>query len=79
MNITLSAEADVVERTREYARLHGTSLNELIRDFMLSLTERTDRDQAADEFVRNATANAGRSPKGYRSSRDDAQRSGGRA
>lgn len=74
MNITLAADQDMVKRTREYARQHGTSVNELVRGFMKSLTAQEDRNATAEEFVRNATAHPGRSPEGFRFHRDDAQR-----
>lgn len=74
MNITLAADQDMVRRTREYARQHGTSVNELVRGFMQSLTAQEDRNTTAEEFIRNATAHPGRSPKGFRFRRDDAQR-----
>ncbi|HKK48303.1 MAG TPA: DUF6364 family protein [Alkalispirochaeta sp.] len=51
MNITLSARDDLIEQAREYAREHGTSLNQLIRDHLERLVGETPRDQAADEFV----------------------------
>ena len=74
MNITLAADAETVKRTREYAKQHGTSVNQLVRDYLQSLTAREDRRHVADEFVRNATAHAGHSPKGFRFNREDAQR-----
>jgi hypothetical protein len=74
MNITLAADAGTVERTREYARQHGTSVNQLVRDFLQSLTAREDRDRVADEFIRNATDHAGHSPEGFRFNRTEAQR-----
>jgi len=33
MNITLSASEKLIEKSREYARRHNTSLNNLIRVF----------------------------------------------
>ena len=74
MNITLSADTETIARTREYARQHGTSVNQLVRDFLQSLTARQDKDQVAEEFIRNATTYAGHSPKGFRFNREDAQR-----
>ena len=74
MNITLAADAETVKRTREYARQHGTSVNQLVRNFLQNLTAREDRSHAADEFLRNATAHAGRSPKGFHFNREDVQR-----
>ncbi len=74
MNITLSADVDTLRRTRDYAKQHGTSLNQLVRDFLRSLTAKDEADKVADEFVRNAMTHSGRSPKGFRFSREDAQR-----
>ena len=74
MNITLSADSDTLKKTREYARQPGTSVNQLVRDFFRSLTDRADRDQVTDEFIKNATAYAGRSPEGYRFERESVQR-----
>ena len=74
MNITLAADAETVERTREYARKHGTSVNHLVREFLQSLTAGEDRDRVVEEFIRNATNHAGHSPEGFRFSRDAAQR-----
>jgi len=74
MNITLAADVETVKRTREYAKQHGTSVNQLVRDYLQSLIAREDRSHAADEFVRNAIAHAGRSAKGFRFNREDAQR-----
>jgi hypothetical protein len=51
MNITLSARDELIEQAREYAKEHGTSLNQLIRDHLERLVGVTPRDQAADEFV----------------------------
>ncbi len=59
MNITLSARDELIEQAREYAREHGTSLNQLIRDHLERLVGETPRDQAADEFVAVARDMAG--------------------
>jgi fumarate hydratase class II len=34
MNITLSVDKELVKRAREYAAQHGTSLNQIIREYM---------------------------------------------
>lgn len=59
MNITLSARDELIEQAREYAREHGTSLNQLIRDHLEQLVGATPRDQAAEEFVAVARDMAG--------------------
>lgn len=51
MNITLSADQDLIERARRYAAEHGTSLNQLIRDHLERLVGDTPRDAAAAEFA----------------------------
>lgn len=74
MNITLSADEETIQRSREYAQKAGTSVNQLVRDFLQSLTLQEDRDLMADEFLRNATGHSGRSPEGFRFDREAAQR-----
>jgi len=74
VNITLSTDEETLHRSKEYAQKHGTSVNQLVRDFLKSLTLQEDRDLLADEFLRNATGHSGRSPKGFRFDREDAHR-----
>lgn len=66
MNITLAADRETIERTRVYARAHGTSVNQLVRDYLASLAGQDDRDRAAEEFAGNAVEHGGRSPDGFR-------------
>ena len=72
MNITLSADAETVQRTREYAARHGTSLNQLLREHMERLAGTIDVRAAAEEFANLATTYAGRSPEGFVFDRDEA-------
>lgn len=74
MNITLSADEETILRSRQYAQKAGTSLNNLVRDYLQSLTLQEDRNLLADEFMRNATGHSGRSPEGFRFDREAAQR-----
>ncbi len=37
-NITLSVPDELLEKGREYAREHNTSLNQMIREFLISKT-----------------------------------------
>lgn len=71
VNITLSADARVVRRAREYASQHHTTLNQLVRDHMGQLTGGPTPEEAADRFVEVARQHAGRSPEGYRVDRDE--------
>lgn len=76
MSITLSADEETIQRSREYAQKIGTSVNQLVRDYLQSLTLQDDRNRLADEFICNATGHSGRSREGFRFDREAAQRSG---
>lgn len=69
MNITLSADEAVIERAREWARSHGTSLNAVIRDHLENLSGADSRPDLVAEFQKNALT--GRSDPGFRFGRDD--------
>lgn len=71
MNITLSADQDLIEKSREYARAHGTSLNQLVRDYLQRLTGELDTEKSAAEFVALALSMPGHSKPGYKFSRDE--------
>lgn len=51
MNVTLSIPPDVVRDARAYAAKHDTSLNQLIRDHLVSLTRRDERRKRAEEAI----------------------------
>jgi len=70
MNITLSADETLIKKSRDYARAHHTSLNQLVRNYLVRLTGGNDAQQAADEFVRLASSMPGRSDEEYIFSRD---------
>ncbi|MDX8409903.1 MAG: DUF6364 family protein [Mariprofundales bacterium] len=70
MNITLSADAGLIKKSREYAKSHNTSLNQLVRDYLLRLSGGHEAEQAANEFVRLANSMPGRSDDGFHVSRD---------
>ena len=72
VNITLSANAELVRRAREYASAHSTTLNQLMREYMERLTGVASPEESADEFTRVARTHPGRSPEGYRFDRDAA-------
>ncbi len=72
MNITLSADAQVVEKSRRLARQKGTSLNQLIRDYLEQLVGSKQTDSAAMEFKQLALEKGGRSSSGFRFDRGQA-------
>ena len=65
MNITLSADEELIAKARAYAHAHRTTLNQLLRDYMARLTGLLGPAAAADEFVRVARTHAGRSEEGF--------------
>jgi len=71
MNITLSADAELIKKGREYANAHHTSLNQLIRDYLRSITGGNDAEKAADEFMNLANTMPGQSERGFKFSRDE--------
>ena len=48
-NVTLSLDKDLLEKSRKYANSRNTSLNALIREFLVETT--SPSDDAVDEMV----------------------------
>ena len=61
MNLTLSADENLVRKGREYAAEHGTSLNRLIRSYLERLVGEVPREEAAREFAAIASGSPGNS------------------
>ena len=40
MNITFSIPDDIVANAKEYAQRHGTNLNQMVKDYLNSLSEK---------------------------------------
>jgi len=70
MNITLSADTELIKKSREYAKAHNTSLNQLVRNYLRRITGGSDAEKAADEFVVLANTMPGRADDGFKFSRD---------
>jgi len=70
VNITLSADPELIRRAREYAKEHGTTLNQLVREHLRWLCGEADRKAAAEEFLRICLEHPGRSEPGYKFDRD---------
>jgi hypothetical protein len=71
MNITLSADKEIIRKAREYAKRHNSSLNNLIRNYLKQLVDEMDSASAAKEFEYLSTEFAGRSPEGFTFNRDE--------
>jgi hypothetical protein len=71
VNITLSADPDLIDRARTWAQEHGTSLNALIRDDLERLVGSGDRRARAEGFRETALSSPGRSQGGRPFKRDE--------
>ena len=65
MNITLSADKKIVEKARKYAQKQNTTLNSLVRDYLLRITLYQDKNESAEEFEQIALKNGGKSSADY--------------
>jgi hypothetical protein len=70
MNITLSAEEELIKKARKYARDRNTTINQIIRDYLARLVGEASNDDVAHEFEAVATSMAGRSPEGWKFNRN---------
>lgn len=59
MNITLSADSQVIEAARKWATEHGTSINAVVREYLAALAHDRENEQAAEAFAANAQGCAG--------------------
>ena len=72
MNITLSADPELIAKSRRLARQQGTSLNQLVRDYLERFSGSQRDVSAAEEFRGLALDKGGRSAPGFRFDREDA-------
>jgi hypothetical protein len=72
MNITLSADPELIAKSRRMARQQGTSLNQLIRDYLERFSDARRDVSAAEEFRSLALDKGGRSAPGFRFDREEA-------
>lgn len=72
MNITLSADPELIAKSRRMARQQGTSLNQLIRDYLERFSDARRDVSAAEEFRGLALDKGGRSAPGFRFDREEA-------
>jgi hypothetical protein len=71
MNITLSADKKLIDKSRAYAKKHNTTLNNLVRQYLARIVNDSESRQAADEFAQIAKNHAGKSDNNYRFNRGD--------
>ncbi len=65
VNITLSADEDLIAKARAYAQARNTTLNQLVRDYLQRVTGQIDPKRAAEEFAELAQSRPGRSDPGF--------------
>ena len=70
MNITLSVDEEVVQRARERAAAMGTSVNQLVREYLEQLAGKRDPAALAEELTRLSKLAKGDS-KGWKFNREE--------
>jgi hypothetical protein len=70
MNVTLSVEDEIMNQARRRAEAMGTSVNQLVREFLAQLAGRTDPEADAAEFERMSRSSQGNS-RGWKFNRDE--------
>jgi antitoxin component of RelBE/YafQ-DinJ toxin-antitoxin module len=70
MNVTLSVDDHILHEARRRAEAMGTSVNQLVRDYLAQLAGAQDRQALADEFRRLSRESHGHS-RGWRFNRDE--------
>ncbi len=65
MNVTLSADEQLIRSARRYARQKHTTLNGLLRQYMQEVSGANQTALAAEEFRRLASSKAGESDAGF--------------
>ena len=51
MNVTFSADRELLDRARQYARSRGTSVSHLFRTYLEQIVADLDCEEAAEEFA----------------------------
>lgn len=74
MNLIVSIDDPIVARARQIAERMGTSVEQLVREYLEALVEGDDAELEIEELRRLSQLGAGRS-RGWRFSRDQAHES----
>jgi len=70
MNLTLSVDDRVIGEARRRAEAMGTSVNQLVRDYLEQLAGGADVDSLADEFQKLSQESRANS-RGWKFNRDE--------
>lgn len=71
MHITLSADDELIRRTRELAARRGITLDQMIQDYMKEITNWADIERDVQEFAEIARKSGGSSQNEYVFNRDE--------
>ena len=70
MNLTLSVDDDIVQGARRHAEAMGTSVNQLVREYLEQLAGKPDRAALVAEF-RELTRTAKGNSRGWKFNREE--------
>jgi hypothetical protein len=70
MNVTLSVDDEIIRKARQRAEATGTSVNQLIREYLEQLAGRRDPNADAEEFERLSRMSQGNS-RGWKFNREE--------
>ncbi len=70
MNVTLSIEDEVIREARRRAEAMGTSVNQLVREYLKQFAGKTDPNTDSEEFVRLSRLARGNS-RGWKFNREE--------
>jgi len=70
LRVTLSVDEEVILRARRRAEAMGTSVNQLVREYLDQLAGKSDPNEDADEFERLSKLACGDS-RGWKFNRDE--------
>jgi hypothetical protein len=70
MNVTLSIDDEVIQRARRRAEALGTSVNQLVREYLEQLVGKADANKDAAAFEKLSRLAQGNSP-GWKFDRED--------
>jgi antitoxin component of RelBE/YafQ-DinJ toxin-antitoxin module len=73
MNVTLSIDDEIILEARRRAEAMGTSVNQLVREYLEQLAGKTDLDASAAEFARLSRASKGKRA-GWKFNREELHR-----
>ncbi len=75
MNVTLAIDDQVIAEARRRAEAMGTSVNQLVREYLEQLVRRSDSQDDAAEFERLSRTSQGDS-RGWKFDRDELHQRG---